>query len=106
MVTQKGKITTFQAILLFLTAVYTPTVRLVASFTADKAKQAAWISPVVSFFLLIIIVIIIHAVYKRYNDVSFMDAIYDIFGVVIGKIIVFSYTIFMMILLALHPFQF
>ncbi|HBY19469.1 MAG: hypothetical protein A2Y24_06975 [Clostridiales bacterium GWE2_32_10] len=99
---QKGKITVYQAMLLFITATYTPAVRLISSVTSKEAKQAAWLTPFISFILFIILIFIIHSIYRKYKDVSFMDAIYDIMGSFLGKIIVFLYLITLIILLALY----
>jgi len=98
----KDKISTRQAMLLFSTIVYSPTVRFAGTFASDKAKQAGWLVPIFSFIMLVLLIMIIHSIYKKYKDVSLMDAIYDILGKPLGKVIILLYIIWIGILNALY----
>jgi len=98
----KDKISTRQAMLLFLTIVYSPTVRFMGGFTADRAKQAGWLAPIFSLIPLLILIMILQSIYIKYKDVSLMDAIYDILGKPIGKCIILVYIIWIGILNSLY----
>ncbi len=102
MIGDKGKITIWQAVLLFVTLTASPTVRVVSGSTAREAKQAAWITPFIALFAFLIIVLVMHSMYRKYKEVSFMEIIYNITGSFIGKIIMIIYVINILILLALY----
>ena len=96
------KISIRQAILILLTLTYTPTIRLIPAYAAQKAKQAAWLSPIVTFILLLLLVQIWQAIYKKYTNDSLMEIYRDIAGPVAGTVILVAYLIWMTVLGALY----
>ena len=102
MIKEKHKISVQQAILLFLTMVYTPTVRVAGTYTATYANQAAWLCPVVSLPLLFLLLFVIQAFYKNNPNKSFMQITSNIVGDFLSKIIFCFYFIYLSILLALY----
>ncbi len=96
------KITTKQALFLFLILAYTPMVRIVAGHSASEAKQAAWLTPIVGFFIVIPLVLIISKFYKKYKSESMFYIICDIMGSFLGKVIITVYIIWITILVGLY----
>ncbi len=102
MLSDSKKISIRQAAFLFLTITFTPTIRLVPSYAAQKAKQAAWLSPIITAVLLFLLALIWHKLYKKYKDKSLMNIYCDIAGTIAGKIIIIIYLLWMMLLTALY----
>lgn len=102
MIINKEKISTKQILYIYLVILFSPSVRLIPSFSAQKAKQASWLTPTIGFIALIILFIIIQKIYNSYKNFTFMEIIYDITGSYIGRIIVLVYIIWVTILLALY----
>jgi len=94
----KGKISTHQAILLSLTVIMSPSVRFIPNFTATKAKQAAWVSPAFSFLIIFLFLYVVYAIVDKYQDTPFSEVMNDICGVVIGKILLSLYIIWLTVL--------
>lgn len=95
MSTNNKKITVRQAVFLFITITYTPSVRLISVYAAQRAKQAGWLAPIIAVIILIIASFIWHAIYKKYNNYSLMDIYSDIAGKFIGKILIIIHLIWM-----------
>ncbi|MGB3988972.1 MAG: GerAB/ArcD/ProY family transporter, partial [Acetivibrionales bacterium] len=102
MLSDDKKISIRQAIFLFVTASFTPTVRIVPAYAAQKAKQAAWLSPVVTAVLLILLVQLWQVIYRKYRDKSLMDIYCDIAGPAAGTVILIIYLLWMVLLSALY----
>lgn len=98
----QGKISLRQALLLVMSSIYSPAVRLFPNFTATHAKQAGWLAPVVSFIVFIPVIYMLYAFAKKYKDESFIGIMDDICGRIPGKIILFFYIIWLAILTALY----
>lgn len=65
MLASKEKISIRQAMIILLCVTYSPTMRFVAFSGVEIAKQAAWISPIISFVIVIPIVLMLHSIYKN-----------------------------------------
>lgn len=102
MLSNTSKISTRQAILLYLTITYSPSVRIVASITAKSAKQAAWLAPLVSVFFLIAIFFMFHKFFTRFKNSSFTEVIHNIVGKLPGKILLILYILWSTMLLAMY----
>lgn len=103
MLSNKDKISLRQAILLFCTLYLSSAIRFMPSYAAREAKQAAWLSPLVSLFAGMLIFLTINWLincYKKSNS-SFIDIICDILGKVPGKLIIILYTIYIIIPISL-----
>ena len=102
MSTNNKKITVRQAVFLFITITYTPSVRLISVYAAQRAKQAGWLAPIIAVIILIIASFIWHAIYKKYNNYSLMDIYSDIAGKFIGKILIIIHLIWIVLLNAMY----
>jgi len=95
MLASKDKISIKQAMLIFITIVYSPSLRLVLVAGAKEAKQAAWLAPIITLFFIIPIILILHRIYKKYKEASFFEIIEDIFGTAVGKTVMVLLIIFL-----------
>lgn len=102
----KGKISLFQAMLILLSATYSPTLRFVGIGAAKEAKQAAWLCPFISLAFTYPIILIYQSIFKKYKYASFLEVIEDIFGIAVGKIVTIFYILFSTILLSSIIFNF
>lgn len=102
MLSSRNKISTKQAMILFITSIYSPFVRLAAGYTAKEAHQAAWLAPLFSVAFVFLLITILSKTYERYKKESYLDITYDIMGMFIGKIIAIVYIVWLTILLALY----
>ncbi|QVK19939.1 GerAB/ArcD/ProY family transporter [Mycoplasmatota bacterium] len=98
----KGKISIRQVMFLFVVTVYTPSVRFVAGYSAGKAKQAAWLTPLVTLIPFLVLIYVLNALLQKYKGLSFMDIIYDVTSRFWGKIILLLYLVWLTVLLALY----
>jgi spore germination protein (amino acid permease) len=94
----KGKISLKQAMLLFVILFCSPAIRFMSSYTAPIAKQASWLVPFVSIIFYYIYIVIIYKIYKNYKEGSFVDIIKDIFGKIVGKIVLVIFFIWINLL--------
>ncbi|XMB85230.1 GerAB/ArcD/ProY family transporter [Mycoplasmatota bacterium WC44] len=95
----KGKISVRQLMILFIIAVYTPSARFLATYVAGEAKQAAWISPFITFFLFITIIYASNKIFNKYEYKSYPEILSEITSKLIGKIIIVIYIIWVTYLL-------
>ena len=102
MITDKEKISLKQALFLYLTLVYTPSVRLVAAVAAKNAKQAAWLVPLASLVILILHIWMIQSMYKKHENQPFCYILNITLSKYIGKIVCFLYITWLSILLGLY----
>ncbi|XMB87149.1 GerAB/ArcD/ProY family transporter [Mycoplasmatota bacterium WC44] len=98
----KGKISTAQAILLYVVILYTSYTRFAAISLATEAKQAAWLVPTVSFVIFMFLAFILNLLLKNFKGLSFMDIIYDVTSKFWGNIIISLYLIWLTLLLAMQ----
>lgn len=59
-VRDKGKISISQAMMLYLSMTYSPTMRVLASVVIKEAKQAAWLVPIIAFIINFVLLYIIY----------------------------------------------
>jgi spore germination protein KB len=97
------KISLRQAMLIFLTIILSPDIRVLPQLTAKIANQAGWLAPLVTFVFAVVLLIIIITIYKKFQNeqISLMDIIYKVFGNLFGKIIVFIYFLYITFLAGL-----
>lgn len=98
----KGKITIAQVFLLLLTFTYSATMRAIPIYAINKAKQAAWLTPVVPLIVFVLLYFIIKSFVTKFPDQSFGDIVCKILGRPIGKILIVIYILWFMILLGLY----
>jgi spore germination protein KB len=87
---------------LLLVITYTPALRITPISTAAIAKQAAWISPLVSFVPLILVIFALKSIYSKHQDKSFTEILEVVFGRLVGKSVTLAYIIFFMMLTAIN----
>lgn len=102
MICSKGKISLRQAMFLFLTITFSPSVRLLPNYAAIYGKQAGWLAPIVTFLIMIPIIYMLHNIYKTYKNAAFTYIMNDICGIFAGKTITILYIIWITILNALY----
>lgn len=102
----KGKISLFQAMLILLSAVYSPTLRYIGAGAAREAKQAAWLCPFIALAFTVPVVLIYQSIFKKYKNASFAEIIEDVLGLAAGKIVTIFYILFLTILLTLVTFNY
>lgn len=102
MLADRRKISIRQATFLFLTIAFTPSIRIIPVYTAERAKQAAWLAPSVGAVMLILLSFIWQAFYRKFKDHSLMDIYSDIMGSFTGKILAVIQLIWMVLLTALY----
>lgn len=95
-----NKISLRQALLLYLNILFSSSIRFIPSITSEKANQAAWLTPLPSFIILILFIFILNNIYKK-SSASFIDIMYSITGKTIGRVILTFYIIWFQIPIAL-----
>lgn len=102
MLSNSKKISMRQAVFLFMTVVFTPSTRLVPAYVSKYAKQAAWLSSIATFVLLVLLIQVWQVLYRKYNDKSLMDIYCDTAGTAAGKVITVAYLLWVVVLTALY----
>lgn len=100
MLTNRKQISLRQALLLFLNILFSSSIRFIPSVTSEKAKQAAWLTPLPSLLILILFILMLNNIYKKYSK-SFIDLIYDVIGKTMGKILLATYMVWFQLPLSL-----
>ena len=100
--TKNKKITFLQAILLLLTAVYTPNIRYIAKMSIKGAHQAGWLVPLCSMVLFIPLLYILYKIMNTFHGQSFHEILCRVFGKIIGKTVSVIMIIWLFILLTLY----
>jgi spore germination protein (amino acid permease) len=98
----KGKISIRQTFLLFLVLASSPIIRYATGYSSLKAGQAAWLAPLPAVITLFIMLYILNSLFIKHSEKSIMEVIYAVFGVWVGKIIVFLYFLWSLLLIALY----
>jgi len=102
MLENNKKISIRQAALLFLVVTFTPSIRVIPAYAAERAKQAAWLSPLITVLVFMAIVFLWHKLYEKYNNHTSMDIYSNITGRIAGKIIAVIHLLWLVILTALY----
>jgi len=99
---QSDKITAKQAFLLFFTLGFSPSVRLFPAVAAKNAKQAGWLTPIISFLLLFLLINIIQSLYKNNECKSLQEIMLNVTGKIIGRFLIVINIVYCMILNAAY----
>ncbi|HEY8350227.1 MAG TPA: GerAB/ArcD/ProY family transporter [Clostridia bacterium] len=102
MLSDDKKISMRQAAFLFMTVTFTPAIRLIPGYATQKARQAAWLSPIFTAVLMVLLVQVWQVLYRKYKDKSLMDIYRDIAGPAAGTVILVFYLLWYMVLAALY----
>lgn len=104
MLASKNKISIRQAMIILLCVTYSPTLRSIVAAGSKEAKQAAWLSPIISFVMIIPIILILHSIYKKYKNNSFTEVVEDILGIAAGKTVTVFYAVFLTFLFSVTSY--
>ncbi|NLP14855.1 MAG: endospore germination permease [Clostridium sp.] len=102
MLSGKEKISIRQAVLLFLTVISSPAIRIVPVFAAQAAEEAAWLAPIVAAFVLFLIVLVWNRIYIKYKNDSLMHIYSDIAGKFTGKFLSIIYLLWVTLLVSMY----
>lgn len=86
-----NKISLRQALLLFLMFLGSPTITLVPRLTNESAKQAAWLTPIISMIFFGLFLFVLQGFYKKHKEKSLIDIFETIIGKVLTKIVCIIY---------------
>lgn len=102
MLQSKNKISIRQAMLMCIVLEFAPAVRLTIGYSANAAKQAAWLSGILSGIPALLLIFILNTLFnnKSYKEADLTDVIKDVMGNIFGRIIIMAYFIWIMFLLA------
>lgn len=102
MLASKDKISIRQAVILFLTLIYSPAMRFFPVFTSEQAKRAGWLAPVLAAVPFFCLVLIMQALFRKEQEASLSDLYLKIFGKFVGRIFLLIMLFWTMILLGLY----
>lgn len=102
MLASREKISARQAVILFLTLVYSPAIRLFPVITARIGKRAGWLTPILPVLPFICLVYIVQEIFKKEKEANLSDMIIKIWGRIPGKAVLSLYLIWSMVLLGLY----
>lgn len=100
------KIQIMQSLILFTVLVYPPTVRLISQSVSKSAHQAGWLCPLFGGIFLILQIYIINSFYSKYKNITLQDIFIDVFGKIIGKIILLIYIFWSISLTCLYTYYY
>lgn len=102
MLQSKNKISIRQAMLMCIVLEFVPAVRFTIGYSANIAKQAAWLSGILSVIPALLLIFILNTLFnnKRYKEADLTDVIKDVLGNIFGRIIIVVYFIWIMFLLS------
>lgn len=97
-----SKITTRQAIIIFILAISSPLITVTPILVSGSAKEASYIAPVFSLVLYLIIIYTLYEIFKKNEDLALDDIFKMVLGNVLGKILMFAYVVWLFTLLLLY----
>lgn len=97
----RGKISLRQTLLLYLTLIFSPSIRFVPTYTAYIAKQASYLMPIAAFLSLIIMFLLLDKTIKKYGDKPITDIINLVIGKTAGKALLIMYALWILLMTAL-----
>jgi len=97
-----GKISTRQVFALFVLLTLSPAIRIFPSACAQVAKQAAWLAPILAVVPFIALYRILAAYFRKSSMTKLSDVFDAALGAVGGKILLFLYLVWCVILFWLY----
>ncbi len=79
-----------------------PAIRIFPQYTSKMAGKAGWLAPIVAIIPIIFLVLILNSFFKRNKEANLSDIYFKVLGSIVGKIVVFLYLIWILILLAIY----
>lgn len=98
----KQRLTVSEWLLLYVVITYAPTTRIVTQMTVSRAKEMAWLTPVVSSFVYVPLLFVIYWLAKKFQGLSLIDIMSVCFGKAIGKLLGTVLMLYMTAMLALY----
>jgi spore germination protein KB len=98
MVRQIKNISVRQALIAFVLLLGSPSIRVLPAYSVEKAKQAAWLTPIIAIIITLIFLILMQKIFSKYDKESFVAIMEDVFGIFLGKtlgILLFLYITFL-----------
>lgn len=102
MLASKDKISTRQAVIIFLMLVYSPAIRLFPVIAAKIGEQAGWLTPILAVLPFICLVYIMQALFNKEKEINLSDIFFKILGRILGRVLLALYLMWMMVLLGLY----
>lgn len=93
MKTAKDSISVRQLFFIFTIMVSSPATRFLPKYSAAKAHQAGWVSPIASIIPFIALVLIVDSLLKKYKGQSMAEIITSILGKYLGKLVLVLYLL-------------
>jgi spore germination protein KB len=91
-----------QLLFVFIVIVSSPAIRLFPKYASDVAAQAGWLSALPSLGTLLLTVFVLNSFINKYDSKSLGEIIEIIMGKTLGKLLLFIYLIWAIILTALY----
>lgn len=102
MIQRNEKITLLQAMLIFLVATHTASLRFITSASASAAHQAAWLSVPVSMIVFLPLLYMLYKVMHAFEGKSLHDILCAVLGKAIGKSLSLLIALWLLMLLSLY----
>ncbi len=102
MESKKGKIGVNTALISFVLIVFSPTVRTFGPYTANAAKQAGWLSPIVAGVIYMYFILKLNTLLVQHPGLSLLEIYEKITGKILAKIIASVYLIWLTIAIGLN----
>lgn len=96
------KISMQQALIFLFMGLLSPIIRLFPQHTAKIAGKAGWLAPIPALIPLIILIYIIYSFFKANQDANLSDIYCKILGNALGRVVVFLYLLWTLMLLCLY----
>lgn len=98
MLANKGKITVRQALILFVLATFSPSIRLFTAGTARGAESAAWLTPILSALVMIVVFKILSSIFRNRN-ITNLGVFFDrALGKALGRTVLVQFLLWLVVL--------
>lgn len=102
MITSNDKISMRQAAIISVMITISPGIRVFPQFVSRIAGKAGWVSPIIAIIPVILLILIINSFFKNNKEAGLADIFYKILGNIIGRIVLFLYLLWILMLIALY----
>jgi spore germination protein (amino acid permease) len=99
---ENGRMSIRQAAIIFFVMTASPGIRIFPQFVAKIVGKAGWLTPIVAIIPMILLILIINSFFKNNKEANLCDIYYKVLGNVTGRIILFLYLLWILMLTALY----
>lgn len=85
-----------------LAGIFSPAIRVLPSYTAEEAEQAAWLAPLPAMPILFLLFLGLKTVFDAYPAASLTDIIKTVLGKYLGNLVVICYLLWIFLLVLLY----